>query len=46
MAEEGGEHNENDGICDPGQVLKWHVPFQLCIHPFVSFGKEGKKVNL
>lgn len=43
VAEERGEHNENDRICDPGQILKWHVPFQLYIHPFVSFGKDGGK---
>lgn len=36
VTEERGEHDEDHGICDPGQVLQRHVALQLPVDPLIG----------
>lgn len=36
VTKERGEHDEDHGISNPGQVLEEHVAFQLPVHPLIG----------
>lgn len=36
VTEEGGKHDKDHGIADPGEVLERHVPLKLPVYPLIS----------
>lgn len=43
MAEEGGEHNKDHGIGNPGEVLEWHIALKLPMYPLIGCKMENHR---
>ena len=43
VAEEGGEHDEDHRVDDPGQVLDQDIPPQLPVHPLIRWERGERR---
>lgn len=45
MAEKRGEHNQDHGVGDPGQVLEGHVALKFPVDPLVGLKEVREKTE-